>query len=120
MSNFDDQKVEKYLYALAAGDCLGVTTEFMRPQEVEKVYKRYKVQGWPLKPVGRTSFGLGPGEHTDDTDMAWAIVKAFYAKGKFDANEIAKNFGKWYESGPKDIGTHTREVLKNYLTYSLC
>jgi len=115
MTKWDDKKVEKYLYALAAGDCIGVTTEFMRPQEVKSVYRLYGKLGWPFISVGRTSFGLGVGAHSDDTDMAWAIVKAFYDKGKFDANEIAKNFGDWYKSGPRDIGKHTREVLKNYV-----
>ena len=115
MTKWDDKKVEKYLYALAAGDCIGVTTEFMRPQEVKSVYKLYGKLGWPFTSVGKTPFGLGVGAHSDDTDMAWAIVKAFYDKGKFDADEIAKNFADWYKSGPKDIGRHTREVLKNYV-----
>ncbi len=99
------------LSGLAAGDCLGVTSEFLHQESVKEVYEKYKSQGWPFICVGREKFDLKPGEHTDDTDMAWDIIKSFIEKEKFDPNDIAQKFVEWYNTMPKDIGHHTRLVL---------
>ena len=108
---FDKDKTRKLLVALASGDCLGVTTEFFKDKNVYKLYKKYEKQGWPFVPVGREQWNLKAGEHTDDTDMAWAIVKSVYQKQSFDPSDIANNFVKWLLSDPKDIGNTTSYVL---------
>lgn len=63
--------------------------------------------------------GLGhfaPGEWTDDTTMAWAIldVAATGADLRTDhaLTQIARNFRAWYNSNPPDIGNQTRTILR--------
>jgi len=62
--------------------------------------------------------GLGdfaPGEWTDDTTMAWAVLDVAATGVDLRSDEaltaIARNFRQWYDSGPADIGNQTRSVL---------
>ncbi|MEH3034527.1 MAG: ADP-ribosylglycohydrolase family protein [Aeromicrobium erythreum] len=62
--------------------------------------------------------GLGdfaPGEWTDDTTMAWAVLQAAadHDDLRSDAalTQVARAFRRWFESGPADIGHQTRVVL---------
>jgi ADP-ribosylglycohydrolase len=108
---FDKEKTRKLLVGLATGDCQGITTEFFKDRNIYKLYKKYKKRGWPFTPVGREQWNMKAGEHSDDTDMAWAVVKSAYQKQSFDPSDIANNFVKWLHSNPKDIGNTTHEVL---------
>ena len=67
------ESTRKLLAGLAAGDSLGSTVEFGSRDLVQTVYDP---NGWPFKQVGGGTFNWKPGEATDDTDMAWAMVKA--------------------------------------------
>ena len=89
----------------AIGDALGAPYEFGMA---------------PLGPDGPAMIGGGlgnfaPGEWTDDTSMAWAIldVAATGADLRSEAalTSIARNFRAWYDAGPADIGIQTRRVL---------
>ena len=65
--------------------------------------------------IGGGLGGFAPGEWTDDTTMAWAIldVAATGADLRTEAalTQIARNFRDWYDSGPPDIGNQTRAIL---------
>ncbi len=65
--------------------------------------------------IGGGLGGFAPGEWTDDTTMAWAIldVAATGADLRTEAalTQIARNFRDWYDSGPSDIGNQTRDIL---------
>lgn len=93
----------------AAGDALGAAYEFGTRA---------------LGPEGPRMLGGGlgdfaPGEWTDDTTMAWAILDAAaagpgpgVALGSEEAlTGIARRFRRWYDTGPADIGNQTRSVL---------
>ena len=89
----------------AAGDALGAPYEFGLAT---------------VGPDGPRMIGGGlgdfaPGEWTDDTTMAWAIldVAATGADLRTEAalTQIARNFRDWYDSGPPDIGNQTRTIL---------
>ena len=53
-----------------------------------------------------------PGEWTDDTQMAVAILDVI-ATGNTDLDAIGANFLAWYSAGPPDIGNQTRSVLSS-------
>lgn len=90
----------------AVGDALGAPYEFdgLRPG--------------PDGPqmIGGGLGGFAPGEWTDDTTMAWAIldVAASGVDLRSDAGRtlVARHFRDWFESGPADIGVQTSAVLR--------
>lgn len=100
---------KRLLTGLAAGDCLGSISEFC-PRSA--VLKLYDPTGWPLQQIAGGPFNWRKGEGTDDTDMAWAMVKAAIdAGGKFDADGTAKQFVAWLDGHPKDVGNTTRSTV---------
>ena len=91
------------LLGCAAGDALGAGYEFQ-----------------PVLPdqIGMVGGGLGgfaPGEWTDDTSMAVAVVEAAAAghdlRSPAGLDAVATGFTRWYSSPPKDVGIHTSTVL---------
>ncbi|HNI70620.1 MAG TPA: ADP-ribosylglycohydrolase family protein [Marmoricola sp.] len=65
--------------------------------------------------IGGGLGGFAPGEWTDDTTMAWAILEV--AASRFEVHSeaaltrIAGNFRDWYDTNPPDIGNQTRRIL---------
>jgi ADP-ribosylglycohydrolase len=85
--------------ASAAGDALGAPYEFGQP--------------WPAAPCameGGGGFGWEPGEWTDDTQMALAVLTVL-AGGRRDVDEIGAAMVRWFASHPRDLGNQTRAVL---------
>lgn len=89
----------------AVGDALGAGYEFGSA---------------PLGPEGPAMIGGGlggfaPGEWTDDTTMAWCIADVAASGVDLRSEEgltgIAQRFRTWFETGPADIGIHTRRLL---------
>lgn len=107
------QRIRRLFLGLAAGDSLGSTVEFMSESQVRAAYQKYSNQGWPLFQVGGGPFGWSPGDPTDDTDMAYALIKAFTATNGQDIPvvNITKYFVEWYYTRPRDIGGTTRRTL---------
>lgn len=93
------------LVGSACGDALGATLEFKSRDEVALTYPN------GLRDiVGGGWMGLEPGETTDDTAMMLAIGRACTSDG-IDLDQVAANFVAWMQTGPKDIGTQTRQAL---------
>ena len=65
--------------------------------------------------IGGGLGGFAPGEWTDDTTMAWAILDVAATGADLRTEEaltqIARNFRDWYDSRPPDIGNQTRTIL---------
>lgn len=89
----------------AVGDALGAPYEFGHAK---------------VGPDGPQMIGGGigrfePGEWTDDTTMAWAILDVAATGADLRSDEaltqIARNFRCWYDSRPPDVGTQTRTIL---------
>jgi len=89
------------ILGLAAGDALGATYEFCSPREVPE---------GPLEMVGRGWLGLEPGETTDDTALAGAVL-AGYGDGPLDLRRVRDAMLSWQDTRPKDIGNQTRKAL---------
>ena len=85
----------------AAGDALGAGYEFTNPHPEDEIVMK-----------GGGAFNWAPGEWTDDTAMAVAILDVL-AKGHCDIEEIGENFLSWYASSPPDVGIQTSAVLSS-------
>lgn len=86
----------------AAGDALGAGYEFGPPLSIDT----------PVVMNGGGIFGWQPGEWTDDTQMALAILTPL-AEGTTDPSVIEAGFRAWFESGPADVGSQTSAVLRS-------
>ena len=87
----------------ALGDAMGAPYEFGPPRPDA-----------PCELEGGGGFGWAPGEWTDDTQMALAILGPLAARGPgepvlLDAIDAAVQ--AWFSSGPRDVGNQTRAVL---------
>jgi ADP-ribosylglycohydrolase len=85
--------------ASAAGDAMGAPYEFGAPDPSA-----------PCEFEGGGGFRWAPGEWTDDTQMAVAVLTVL-ATGTPDVDEIGRAMVRWYESRPADVGNQTRAVL---------
>lgn len=84
----------------AAGDALGAGYEFGPPLSADT----------PVTMKGGGSFGWAPGEWTDDTQMALALLTTI-AQQEHTPEAVEAAFRAWYDSGPADVGIQTRAVL---------
>lgn len=106
--------VDRYrgcLLGLAAGDALGTTLEFRRPETFEPI----------TGIMGGGPFGLLPGQWTDDTSMALCLAKSLIEKNGFDPVDQMQQYLRWYRTGDLsstgmcfDIGMTTRRALEEF------
>ena len=61
----------------------------------------------PCAIEGGGGFGWEPGEWTDDTQMALAVLTVL-ATGRTDAVAIGEAMVRWFASRPRDVGNQTR------------
>ncbi len=99
------------LLGLAVGDALGTTLEFQRPGSFEPITDM----------VGGGTFGLKPGEWTDDTSMALCLAESLVESGGFDPLDQMQRYVRWYREGHFsvtgycfDIGHTTRASLTRF------
>lgn len=85
------------LVGMACGDALGAGYEFQ-----DHVTEDPCMRGGGL--------GWGPGEWTDDTQMAVAIARVAY-RGSLDEAEVGESFLRWLRASPNDVGIQTKAVL---------
>jgi len=87
------------------GDSLGSFIEFQRdipPPLLEET----------LTMPGGGPFSLGPGQVTDDSELAMCLMRGLLAgNGKLDMDAVALYYGRWVGTGPFDIGITTRKAL---------
>lgn len=87
--------------ASAAGDALGAGYEFGPPLAA----------GAPVRMDGG-GLGWEPGEWTDDTQMAVAVLLPLAQAARDPLSEIEAGFRAWFDSGPRDVGNQTSAVLR--------
>jgi ADP-ribosyl-[dinitrogen reductase] hydrolase len=86
--------------ASAAGDALGAPHEFRGPVDPET----------ELQMSGGGIYQWKPGEWTDDTQMALALLYPL-ASGNRRIEAVEDAFLAWFGSGPRDVGSQTSAVL---------
>ena len=100
------------------GDAIGAYLEFSSGVTDEMVQKAFKLEGGG-------SLNVGPGQITDDSEMAMCLLHSLNCqekenlkslrsgiKNNLNLNEVQKYFGLWNESGPFDIGFTTTSALQ--------
>jgi ADP-ribosyl-[dinitrogen reductase] hydrolase len=90
------------LLGLAVGDALGAPLEFLARSEI-------RAMGVQTEIVGGGILGWRPGQGTDDTDLAYAVVRA-YVDG-YSLDRVAERFLAWWSDHPRDVGRATAEAL---------
>ena len=105
-----DRKLGAML-GLAVGDALGTTLEFSARDTSPALTDM----------VGGGPFRLKPGEWTDDTAMALALLDSLKANPLLDEADLMRRFISWHESGEYsctgtcfDIGVTTRAALQRF------
>lgn len=99
------KKYQGSLVGAAVGDALGAPVEFFPLEEIKRQFGIFKEM------TGGGMFNWRPGQTTDDSDMAMAIVNSVVAKGAYVPEDIALRFVAWMKSGPRDIGGMTKSGL---------
>lgn len=92
----------------AVGDALGAPLEFLPPRNPEE-FVTEMVGGGVLK--------WKPGEITDDTTMALAIMEMYLEKQGYDQDTVVRKWGEWRATNPKDIGNWTYKALGKWNLY---
>src|SRR5215831_4472402 len=82
-----------------AGDSLGSLVEF---ETAASILRRYPT-GVRFVDDGGT-WGTIAGQPTDDSELALALARSLALLGKYDVEDVARSYAKWYASGPFDIG----------------
>ena len=77
------------LLGLASGDALGTTLEFEPPGFFTPIDDM----------VGGGTFGLEPGQWTDDTSMALCLATSLLEGGGFDPMDQMERYVRWWEEG---------------------
>jgi ADP-ribosyl-[dinitrogen reductase] hydrolase len=100
------------LIGSAVADALGAPFEF-KPAEMYKERFPKPILGGIGELVGGGGFGWGPGEFTDDTQMALALAEALLGEAtEFDAEVVWRHFVAWASSAT-DIGNTTVQSLSH-------
>ena len=94
------------IFGAFIGDALGAFLEFQSEVSQEEV-------DTGMKMPGGGPFKIGPGQVTDDSELAQSLMKGLIeGQGTLDLNLIARNYAEWYFSGPFDIGITIRNAVK--------
>lgn len=100
-------KIAGAIYGFAIGDAMGATTEFMTTEQIQRKY------GVVDNIIGGGWLNLKAGEITDDTQMAACVMDAIMKAKDVEHFEklCIKNFIKWINSNPKDIGAQCARAI---------
>ena len=98
------------IFGQAVGDALGLSTEFMSKQEVDRFYPN-GIEDYSQIVQDDHRRRWQRGDWTDDTDMMLCILDSFVACQKVDILDIARRFKEWMMNGGMGIGRHTYHVM---------
>lgn len=111
MSTEDKITDKKFGLLLAGiiGDSFGARYEFLSAQSVIKKLKEDKNQE---KLLGGGTWGITPGQVTDDSEMALTLLQSIKQNDNiFDQSIVGNNYIKWHNSHPFDEGITTRNAF---------
>lgn len=111
MNNHIIDKLKGVIFGQAIGDALGLGSEFLLKEEVQKFYpNRLTDYNQIIQDTHRSRWEKG--DWTDDTDMMLCIARAIIKDGgKVNPMSVAKNFKNWFNHNPMGIGSNTYKVL---------
>ena len=98
------------IFGQAVGDALGLSTEFMSKQEVDRLYPN-GIEDYSQIVQDDHRRRWQRGDWTDDTDIMLCILDSFVACQKVDTLDIARRVKEWMMNGGMGIGRHTYNVM---------
>nr|MDO8086412.1 ADP-ribosylglycohydrolase family protein [Candidatus Sigynarchaeum springense] len=98
-------KFKGTLVGLGIGDAFGAPFEFLKTR---RITERFGGKVTDFLDVGGVA---GPGEFTDDTQMALCVVDAILEARDVDPGVVTAHFLRWLDSKPPDIGLLIKQVL---------
>lgn len=98
MRNQIRDSIRGAMFGVAVGDALGAPLEFM---DADYIKIRH---GIVRDMIGGGWLNVRPGEITDDTQMTLAVAHGIAGSPNDPIEAIGRQFVKWANSGPKDIG----------------
>lgn len=105
------------IYGAIIGDALGTTFEFTSASDAKSLVGKYG--GLKNGLVGRGPFNLEPGQFTDDTEMALAIMYVISTNNLYDQSLVSIAYRSWYASEPFDIGNTTLNAVSQKSTIDM-
>lgn len=103
------ERIKGGLMGLAVGDALGVTTEFLLPAEIQKLYGVHDTM------IGGGKHGIWEiGEVSDDTEMTMCVAKGIIENPDDPIGPIGDRFDLWLQTKPKDAGYTIRTSYRMY------
>lgn len=102
----EDRRFDRALgcmLGMVIGDSLGSQVEFQTAGEIRAGYPD-GVRMLGDSPVWKTLAG----QPTDDSELGLALARSLARMGRYDAEDAAGAYGRWYASGPFDCGNTTR------------
>ncbi len=94
------------------GDAAGAVLEFYPGQiGTDDVRKAMDMPGGGI-------WRVAPGQITDDSELAMCLAHGLAQGSSFSAEHIARQYLRWYQSRPFDIGNTTRNAVSAPLTPS--
>ncbi len=115
MAHYSPSQLAGGLYGLLIGDALGVPYEFHEPEDLPA---HDLLEYEPPRNFARTHRGTPPGTWSDDGALALCLLASLLDQEHFDAEDCAKRFLAWRESGYMaidgrvfDIGITTSAAL---------
>jgi len=97
------------LLGACAGDAAGATLEF-----IGRCPTRAEVE-YALNMPGGGVWNVAPGQITDDGELTLCLAHALAGQAHFEIERIARQYARWIESHPFDIGITTRTSLGCFL-----
>ena len=108
--NKSNDRAKACILGAMIGDSLGSTLEFTNAETAKQKLVEYNNFNNGL--VGKGPFKLVPGQFTDDSEMALAIMSVIVSHGKYDQEMVANAYHLWYKSNPFDIGNATIKAVR--------
>ncbi|GAB6454633.1 ADP-ribosylglycohydrolase family protein [Bacillus luti] len=108
-----EDRIKGALYGIAVGDAMGVTTEFMKPEDIiDKYGKVTEITGGGLYNTWRK------GEWSDDTEMTLLVLQGLLDNTEDPIPHIGQHFAEWLATKPKDVGNTIRYAYTIYNMYN--
>jgi len=97
-----DERAVGCVLGLALGGTFGAPFEFRRRHEIPVPIPAFEVP-W---------MGLPPGAATDETAMAWNLVRSLVEHHGLDVEDVLRRQVAWLRTDPPGVGSLTRDVLR--------
>jgi ADP-ribosyl-[dinitrogen reductase] hydrolase len=99
------------IWGVICGDCSGIPFEFMENSESRLLLDSIISKYGKLQLIGKGPFNLKAAQPSDDSEMTICLLYSIITKGKYNQNHVAKQYIKWFNSTPPDIGLTIKRSL---------